>query len=153
MAKKEKEQQIDELAAKEVELEKKNTDLQTREEEIDRLRQELDEREKTLSEQEVALMAAQPQAAGPKPEPKPPVKKTKYRCTKKCHHQVSAVHPATRRVYEPGDIYMAIPGEKVPGHFRRIESPVDEIEAAKEIEDENKKTVPAFLANKKSMTY
>ena len=92
-------------------------------------------------------LAPGPDITGPAEQEAP--KLVRYRCIKKCHHYVGANSPETRRIYEPGDTYMAREDEEVPHHFRRVENQADEVEVSKLIDENLRKDIPDFINRKK----
>lgn len=141
-----------------------NQGIEARLKALEEKEQALSAREAALDEKEAALSAdrtaleereekfqkemAGVQAKDPAPQ-EPPRPMVKYVCVKKCHYPVSHQRQATRKIYNPGDVYMAPEGVKVPeSYFRPIKNKVDEAQANQMIEEENKKTLPGFIVDR-----
>jgi len=69
----------------------------------------------------------------------------RFRCVRRCHHAVAGSRSGTRRIYTPGEIYDAGPGETVPRHFVRVDDAAGEAAAREAITDEKKIRMPAYL--------
>ena len=110
--------------------------------------QELNKLRDTLGELEQTIAAAQDAGQPPPPAPRPPRKRLRYRCIKKCYHWIGVNTPHTRRIYDPGEEYFAFEDEDVPKHFMRIDDVADDFKAKKIAADASQKNLPPYLAKK-----
>jgi len=105
---------------------------------------------KSPAKEENAFSADQPGLTDQVVETAAADERLKYICVKKCHHWVSVRRPEVRKVFVPGEEYIAIPGEQVPGHFRLAEKgSLGQISA--EIFKATQSLIPPNLRDKKVM--
>jgi len=141
-----------EVERRELELMTKEEGIKAVEERVEGRRKEVDGRLEELEEKEKALHAGAKDAA-PAAPPRPPRKRLRYKCLRRCHHPINPGRPETRKVFMPGEELYAYEGDEIPRHFKLIRDVVDEAEANKEINLTNMRTLPPYLAKREATVH